>query len=224
MTKICLILAATKNGEIGYKNTIPWKLKGDLKRFKILTGGSVVIMGRNTFESLPGPLPERHVIVVTSDNALHLRYPGYPQPIYTARNLEAAIRCAHHIIEGITNTDFAPDIFIAGGARLYEEGLKIADKVFLTLVHKEPDNDKWVMEELVARTKTRIENAPLALPTYDAVIQNFSLAGFEEVPSVNAVNFIFNEEKNDNNLPVISHSYHNYVRKLIPQALSGTDE
>lgn len=224
MTKICLILAATKNGEIGYKNSIPWKLKGDLKRFKALTEGSVVIMGRLTFESLPGPLFGRQVIVVTGDDAFHLRYPGYPGPIYTARNLEAAIRCGKEIAKDITNTDFAPEIFIAGGAKLYEEGLKIADKVFLTLVHKQPDNDCWSLAELVARTKVRVENTVFEPIRYDAVIQNFSLEGFDEIPQVDGVNTIYNTAKDEKNFPVVSHSYHNYVRKPTTQALSGTDE
>ena len=66
-----MIVARAQNGVIGRDGTLPWHIPADLKRFKALTMGSVMIMGRATFESLPGVLPERRHIVLTNDRAWH---------------------------------------------------------------------------------------------------------------------------------------------------------
>jgi dihydrofolate reductase len=126
--KIAMILASTINGEIGYKNTIPWKLKGDLPRFKDLTNGNVLIMGRSSYESLPGPLKGRIVIVLTRDPAFASEVHDPENNVYSASSLPEAIENARTFKTQV--------IFLAGGASIYEEGMGIADVVYLTLVHK----------------------------------------------------------------------------------------
>jgi dihydrofolate reductase len=121
-----VILAATPAGEIGYKNTIPWNLEGDLTRFKRLTMGNIVIMGRNTFESIGKPLIGRTVIVVSStlkeDPA---------KDYHVASDLASAIRKAR---------EFDGEIFIAGGVGLYEAALKFPCSIHLTTVYKQAPN------------------------------------------------------------------------------------
>lgn len=107
------IIAAidSKNG-IGRENNIPWHCPDDLKRFKKLTTGSSVVMGRKTWESLPlRPLPNRHNVIVSSK----LTGPDIAQSL-----LEAI---------GLTNTN---DVWLIGGASIYQEGLYIADKLYIT--------------------------------------------------------------------------------------------
>ena len=123
-----VILAATNRGEIGYKNTLPWKLRGDLARFKMLTMGHTVIMGRHTYESLPAKLEDRCVIVVskTMDN----RDPKN-DGIMVVSSLAEAIREAKEL---------PGDIFVAGGASLYAAAMKFPCNLYLTTVYKKPEH------------------------------------------------------------------------------------
>jgi dihydrofolate reductase len=124
-----VIVAATPDGEIGYKNTLPWRLKGDLKRFKELTMGNILIMGKNTYESLPGPLEGRTVIVVSK--SLFTKVGEIPGDVFVTQSLPDALTLANRMKRG-------PTIFIAGGASLYESVLQWpAVKVHLTTVYKE---------------------------------------------------------------------------------------
>ena len=115
---IAIIAARTKNNVIGSNGKIPWNLPNDLKHFKELTKGNIVIMGRNTYESIGNPLPMRLNIVVSST----LKSNGY---ILVAKSLEEAI---------IIASKFRMDIFLIGGYKIYEEGLKYADKLYITEV------------------------------------------------------------------------------------------
>jgi dihydrofolate reductase len=118
-----LILAATKSGGIGYKNGLPWKkIKGDLARFKQLTDKFPVIMGRNTWDSLPiKPLPNRINIVVTSNPFEH-----------------EGVTCVDSIMD---HTDF---YWLIGGAKLVEASWDYINEVHLTLVNKEHECDTFV--------------------------------------------------------------------------------
>ncbi len=122
MKIINIILATTPKGEIGINNTIPWKLKGDLKRFKELTMGHVVIMGRKTYESLPKPLEGRKMIIV-STTMLHELHPDankqkvnaiYNNDNYIVDSLEKAISCADYNFKD-------KKIFIIGGVKSYQK-------------------------------------------------------------------------------------------------------
>lgn len=128
--RITLIAAIARNGVIGRDGGLPWHLPADLKRFKEVTRGHQVVMGRRTFESLPGPLPKRRNIVVT-------RQADYQADgIEVAHSLEEAIAMAEARAE-------SPDevLFVLGGAVLYEAALPLADRLDLTMVDAEVDGD-----------------------------------------------------------------------------------
>jgi dihydrofolate reductase len=116
---ITLIVAVADSGVIGRDNTLPWHLPDDLKRFKRLTMGKPMVMGRKTFESIGKPLPGRQNIVVTRD--ANYRREG----ITVVHDLDAAVRAAGG----------APEIMIIGGAELFRLSLPRAGRIHLTRVH-----------------------------------------------------------------------------------------
>jgi dihydrofolate reductase len=116
-----------RNRVIGRKNTLPWHLPADLRHFKEMTLGKPIVMGRKTWESLPGLLPGRRHIVVS-------RQQGYvAEGAETAADLDAAIALAGNVDE----------IMIVGGATLYAEALPIADRLYVTLVDAEIEGDAY---------------------------------------------------------------------------------
>jgi dihydrofolate reductase len=125
---VTLIVAAADNGTIGRDNTLPWHLPDDLKRFKQLTLGKPIVMGRKTFESIGKPLPGRQNIVVTRD--ANYRRDG----VTVVHDVDAALRAAGD----------APEIMIIGGAELFRLFLPRAGRVQLTRVHGDVAGDiKW---------------------------------------------------------------------------------
>jgi dihydrofolate reductase len=117
---ISIIVAAANNNAIGKDNKLPWHLKGDLQYFKKLTTNHCIIMGRNTFESIGKPLPNRTNIVLTSD-------PSYtPQGIVVRHDLQAALDYCTRWAQ--------QEVYIIGGAQLYTSSMDVAHKVFLTRV------------------------------------------------------------------------------------------
>ena len=122
---ICIIAAVADNGIIGRDGELPWHLPTDLKRFKRLTSGHVVIMGRRTFESIGRPLPDRRCIVLTRDPEF------YADGISAARSLQQALLMAEE----------APIVFIIGGAEVYRDGLPLTDRLYLTRVHATIEGD-----------------------------------------------------------------------------------
>jgi len=119
--RISIIAALGKGREIGYKNNLLWHISADMKRFRQITTGHPVIMGRLTFESLGNkPLPDRLNIVLSA--SLGNKYPG----VLIARNVEEALIMA-------TGDD---EVFILGGAKIYREFLPMASRLYLTLVHR----------------------------------------------------------------------------------------
>jgi dihydrofolate reductase len=125
MKALSLIVAFAKNNVIGYNNTLPWHLPEDLKRFKALTMGHHIIMGRKTYESLGRLLPGRTTVIVTRNKTYKA------EGTLIAESLEAAIR--------LCNGDAEP--FLIGGADLYKMGLKLATKLYITQVHAEFSGD-----------------------------------------------------------------------------------
>ncbi|MBV2143902.1 dihydrofolate reductase [Falsochrobactrum sp. TDYN1] len=128
---ISIIVAASENNVIGRDNDMPWRLSTDLKRFKALTLGKPVIMGRRTWESIGRPLPGRPNIVVTRDAAFVANGAG------VARSLEDAVDLGSRLAQE-ASTD---EIFIIGGGKIYAQALPLADRVHLTrvLAHIEGD-------------------------------------------------------------------------------------
>lgn len=127
---ISLLVAAAENGVIGKQGELlPWKLSSDLKRFKQLTMGHPIIMGRKTYETIARPLPGRLNIIVTRDTS------------FTAKGCSVV----HSIDEAITKAREADsdEIFIIGGGVIFEETLPLANKLYLTEVHAEPEGDTY---------------------------------------------------------------------------------
>lgn len=126
---IALIVAYANNNVIGNKGCIPWNIKGEQKRFRELTTGNVVIIGRRSYEEIGKPLPNRTTIVVSNTK----NYNG--ENCFTAKSLEEAIKMA-----GDRN------IFISGGARLYEEALPIVEKMYITEINCDIEGDTYFPE------------------------------------------------------------------------------
>jgi dihydrofolate reductase len=125
--EITLILARARNGVIGDRGQIPWRLPADLRRFKRLTMGCPMIMGRKTFDSLPGILEGRRHIVLTRDK-------GWTEDgAEVAHSVEAALKLAN-----------APHVMVIGGAQIYAAFLPLADRIELTEVEASPDGDAHI--------------------------------------------------------------------------------
>jgi dihydrofolate reductase len=122
--EITIVLARAINGVIGKDNRLPWHIPGDLKRFKQLTMGSAMIMGRKTFDSLPGILPGRQHIVMTHD------------PKWRVDGVDVV-----HDVEGAIAAAGDTPISVIGGAAIFELFEPIADKIELTEVIAEIDGD-----------------------------------------------------------------------------------
>ncbi len=122
---LSLILAVSENGFIGRDNRLPWHLPADLKHFRALTLGKPIIMGRRTYESLGRPLPERRNILLTRD-------PGYQAP---------GCVCVHSVEAALQAAEPAPEVMIIGGAEIYRQFLPRADRLYVTLVHREVEGD-----------------------------------------------------------------------------------
>ena len=149
MVKISIIAAIGKNRELGKDNKLLWNIPEDFKRFKELTSGHIVIMGRKTYESLPEkfkPLPNRINIVVTRNNQFTILARSYKDSnsqVLICNSLEAAIQKAKSYKLQVTSFE----VFIIGGASIYEQGIKYADKLYLTLIDREfPDADAFFPE------------------------------------------------------------------------------
>ena len=125
--RLSLIVAVARNGVIGKDNRLPWHIPEDLKHFRALTMGHHIIMGRRTWESIGRPLPGRASVVITRD-------PGYKAPgAVVARSLaEALAACAGD-----------DEVFVIGGAGIFQEALASADRIYLTEVQAEYAGDVW---------------------------------------------------------------------------------
>ncbi len=146
---ITIVLARAINGVIGKDNRLPWHIPGDLRRFKALTMGSAMIMGRKTFDSLPGILPGRRHIVMTRDPNWHV------EGVEVAHDLDSAI--------GVAGDD---PISVIGGAAIFELFEPIADKIELTEVIAEVDGDVS-MPDLRSSERWREVASEDHMPTVD---------------------------------------------------------
>ena len=131
--EIVLIVAVADNGVIGARGAIPWRLKSDMQRFKALTIGKPVVMGRKTFASIGRPLPGRTNIVVTRD--ANFRAGG---AVVTNSFTEARA-----VALGDALRRLATDIAVIGGAQIYAQWMDIADRLEITEVHAWPEGDTY---------------------------------------------------------------------------------
>jgi dihydrofolate reductase len=134
VVNITLIVAVAENGVIGQGSAIPWRLKSDMQRFKALTMGKPVVMGRKTFESLPRrPLPGRTNIVIT-------RNADYQAPGAVVATSFAAAR---ELAIGDALRRSATEIAVIGGAEIYAQWMDAADRLEITEVHAQPAGDAF---------------------------------------------------------------------------------
>lgn len=128
--RISLIVAASRNGVIGANNKLPWHLPADLKRFKQLTLGHPILMGRKTFESIGKPLPGRTNIVITHQKDFACC------GAVTAPSLEKALEM----------TAEEPEVFVIGGARTFEQALPLVDRIYLTRINQDFEGDTFLFD------------------------------------------------------------------------------
>ncbi|OSZ67004.1 diacylglycerol kinase [Sphingomonas sp. IBVSS1] len=126
---VTIVVARAKNGIIGNKGALPWHLPADLKRFKAITVGKPVVMGRKTFESIGKPLPGRQNIVMTRD------------PAWTADGVTVVPNLAEAVAAAGLDPRVRGDLMIIGGAEIYALALPIATRIELTEVDAEPVGD-----------------------------------------------------------------------------------
>ena len=125
---ITIIVAAAENDAIGKNNDLIWSLPDDLKRFKRLTSGHCIIMGRKTYDSFPGLLPNRKHIVISKKSHSY-----FTEEVIVVNNFEDAIKA--------TNEDKNP--FIIGGGQIYNLAMKYSNTIELTRVHEEFEADTF---------------------------------------------------------------------------------
>lgn len=134
--KIVIVVAVADNGVIGREGVLPWRMPSDLKRFRTMTMGKPVIMGRKTFQGLKKPLDGRDNIVVT-------RNAGWTAPgAIAAPTLEAAIALARDLAA----RRGADEIAVIGGGEIYRAALPLADRIYLTRVHATPTGDTFFLD------------------------------------------------------------------------------
>ena len=141
--RISLIVAVARNGVIGHDNDLPWHLSADLKRFKQLTMGHHLLLGRKTYEAIGRPLPGRRMVVLTRSTPL------LPAEVSAVPSLEAGLELARRAGDD--------EIFIAGGEQIYRQALPVADRIYLTRIHGEFVGDAHfpVLDEADWRTVER---------------------------------------------------------------------
>ena len=122
---ISIIVAIAKNGVIGDKDTLLWHLREDMIHFRTITSGHPVVMGRKTYDSIGRPLPKRTNVVITRDTELQIE----------------GCTMAHSLTEAVEMFDSSEEVFIIGGAQIYNQAMPLADRLYLTIIDKEYEGD-----------------------------------------------------------------------------------
>ena len=163
---LTIVAAVARNGVIGGGNALLWQLSSDLQRFKALTMGKPLIMGRKTFESIGRPLPGRETIVVTRDRDFSV--PG----VHVAASIDEAIDIARN--RAITMG--ASEVIVAGGGEIYALTMKLAQRLVITHVAAEPEGDAhfpaidpevWEQVEFETGEQTAKDEVPFAFAVYE---------------------------------------------------------
>jgi dihydrofolate reductase len=167
--KLALVVAVAENGVIGRDNGLPWHISSDLKRFRALTMGKPLIMGRKTFESIGRVLPGRETIVVTRDPAFVA-----PDGVYRVGNLEDALALAETRAAAMG----AEEIILAGGAEIFSGLFDRVDRMYITFVAAAPPGD--VVLPPIAWSQWREVRRETHPPEKDDDV-GFAFADFERV-------------------------------------------
>ncbi len=162
--RVSIIAAVAENGVIGRGGQLPWRLSADLQRFKRLTMGHTVIMGRRTWESIGRALPGRRMIVVTRQPDYHID----PPEVATASSLDDALQVAQ--------TARDSEAFIVGGAELYREALPRVDRLYFTRIRARVEGDtyfpevawkNWRLTESISHDADDKNEHPFDFETYE---------------------------------------------------------
>lgn len=142
---ISIIAAMGRNRELGFGNQLPWHLPDDLKRFKALTTGHVIVMGRKTYEAIGRPLPNRTNVVITRNKGFSAH------GCVVVNSMEDAIKTAETSRSSVgansANTaNSADEIFVIGGAEIYKLALPFANRMYLTHVDADMNADVYFPE------------------------------------------------------------------------------
>jgi dihydrofolate reductase len=167
--EIILVVAVAENGVIGRDNTLPWRIKSDLKFFRSVTIDKPVVMGRKTFASIGKPLPGRTNIVIT-------RQPDFAAPgILVAPGIDQALSAAR----GDALLRGADAIAVIGGTEIFAQTMPLASRVILTLVHAKPPGDTYFppVDPAVWREAERLPQPKGPDDEYGFTIVNYRRAG-----------------------------------------------
>ena len=134
---VSLIVAMTRNRVLGRDGDMPWRLSADLKRFKKITMGHPLIMGRKTFDSIGRPLPGRTTIVVSRSGVID------DPNVAVARGFDEAVQIARDSAGGGSDDG---EVFITGGAQIYELALPFVERIYLTQIHCTLEGDTFFPE------------------------------------------------------------------------------
>ncbi len=166
---VSLIVAVSQNGVIGADNKLPWQLTEDLKRFKEITMGHPIVMGRKTFEAIGKPLPGRTNIVITHQKDFACC------GVLVANSLEQALEIcdrrataqrSEEIVAHPMSADRADqeEVFVIGGASIFEQAMPLADNLYLTLIHQDFDGDTFFKWDKTQWKQVSRENRPDPIP------------------------------------------------------------
>lgn len=165
MTK-SIIVAMGKEREIGVGPSLPWRIPEDMRRFKELTTGHTIIMGRKTYESIGKPLPNRTNIIVTKNQ-------NYEAP---------GCIVVHSLDEALEKTDPGEEVFVIGGATIYKQTLPVADKMYVTEVDEiypdadvffpEFDLNEWQLVQETGTTAPETASPSYHFLVYERIIQS----------------------------------------------------
>lgn len=166
--KLSLIVAMAENGVIGREGELPWHLSADLRRFKRLTMGHAIVMGRKTWESIGRPLPGRTSIIITTQ----ADYQSGDPLTLVATSLDEALQKASH-------ADCVQDqLFIIGGGTIYELAMPRIDRLYLTRVHATVEGDvsfpaidwqQWELKEQSQHAADPLNDFPYTFEMYERV-------------------------------------------------------
>lgn len=129
---LTLVVAVADNGVIGRGDALPWHISGDLKRFRAITWGKPILMGRRTFQSIGRPLPGRTSIVITREAGF-----AVPEGVIVVPSLEVALTAGREEARRLGVEEMA----VIGGAQIYAQALPLAARLRLTQVHGQPAGD-----------------------------------------------------------------------------------
>jgi dihydrofolate reductase len=163
--QIVLIVAVAENGVIGLGGAIPWRLKSDMQRFKAMTIGKPVVMGRKTFASLRKPLVGRTNIVITRDAGFQA----------AGTVVTTSFASARTVAQGDALRRSASEIAVIGGAEIYAQWMDVADRLEITEIHLRPEGDThlapidpkdWEEAARVRNSATSDDSADFSYVTY----------------------------------------------------------